>query len=344
MKSAGLGADVTSGGELFLALEVGIDPQKIIFSGVGKKDYEIAEALRAGIKALHVESEMELNVVAEIAETVGRKAAIGVRVNPNISAETHPYISTGLHSHKFGVPRDRAIAMLRHAKDNLWLQPVGLAAHIGSQITDLEPYAQSVKFLVELGRELREQGIELDYIDVGGGLGIDYQAPAPTVAEWVKTVAPFVSESGFELVLEPGRSIIGPAGALLTKVIYTKTQGEKQFVIVDAGMTDLIRPTLYQAYHPVLPVVGRSGDPLVVDVVGPICETSDFLARDRQLPPISRGDLIAVLHAGAYGMAMSSNYNGHLRPPEVLVDGDAYQVIRQRQTYRDLLTGTLLRP
>lgn len=336
----GLGADVTSGGELFLALRAGINPKKIIFSGVGKKEHEIAEALTAGIRALHVESEMELGTVADIAERLGRRAPIGVRVNPNISAETHPYISTGLHGHKFGVPRDRAVSMLRWAADHPWLQPVGLAAHIGSQITDLEPYAQSVRFLIALALELREQRINLAYIDVGGGLGIDYQTAAPMVADWVRTVAPIVSEAGFGLVVEPGRSIIGAAGTLLTKVIYTKIQGTKQFVIVDAGMTDLIRPTLYQAYHPILTVRESRSEPTLVDIVGPICETSDFLARDRLLPPVARLDLLAILHAGAYGFAMSSNYNGHLRPAEVLVEGDTFQVIRSRQTYPDLMAGT----
>lgn len=340
LQKTGLGADVTSGGELFLALQTGFEPSNIIFSGVGKKEVEIAEALKAGIRALHVESEMELGAIAAVAERLGQVAAIGVRVNPNISAETHPYISTGLHGHKFGVPRDRAVAMLQQAADHPWLHPVGLAAHIGSQITDLGPYQQSVRFLVDLAVELRGQGIDLAYVDVGGGLGIDYQAPAPVVADWVGTVAPVVRDAGFGLVMEPGRSIVGPAGALLTKVIYIKSQGEKQFVIVDAGMTDLIRPTLYQAYHPILPVIEHPGDQVPVDVVGPICETSDFLARERRLPPIARHDLLAVLHAGAYGFAMSSNYNGHLRPPEVLVDGDTYQVIRQRQTYDDLVAGT----
>jgi diaminopimelate decarboxylase len=337
---AGLGADVTSGGELYLAQQAGIEPGKIIFSGVGKKEDEIAEALLAGIRALHVESEMECGVVAEIAGRLGITAPIGVRVNPNISAETHPYISTGLHGHKFGVPRDRAIAILREAAADTRLKPIGLAAHIGSQITDLEPYAQSIRFLVDLAAEMRTEGIELDYIDAGGGLGIDYDTEAPAVSDWINTVAPLVFDAGFDLVMEPGRSIAGPSGALLARVIYTKKQGNKQFIIVDAGMTDLIRPTLYQAYHPILPVSERRGEPEMVDVVGPICETSDFLARDRILPPLARNDLVAVLHAGAYGFAMSSNYNGHLRPAEVLVEDDCFRIIRRRQTYQDLLLGT----
>jgi len=366
LRAAGLGADVTSGGELFLARHAGVDPGRIIFSGVGKKVSEIEEALAAGIRALHVESEMELAAVAAVAERLGRVAPIGVRVNPNISADTHPYISTGLHAHKFGVPRDRAAAMLRAAAASPWLRPVGLAAHIGSQITDLDPFAQAVRFLVDLADEMEREGIRLAYIDAGGGLGINYQGDAPAAADWVRTIGPLVAAAGYELVVEPGRSIVGRAGALLTRVVYTKQQGDKRFVIADAGMTDLIRPTLYQAYHPILPVEkktsrkdAKSAKPEnlgladfaslredfdlpdeTVDIVGPICETSDFLARDRLLPPVEAGDLLAVLHAGAYGYAMSSNYNGHLRPAEVLVEGDTFRVIRRRQTYDDLLAGT----
>lgn len=339
LREAGLGADVTSGGELFLALHAGVPSGQIIFSGVGKKRGEMAEALRAGIRALHVESEMELAAVAEVAEGLGLIAAIGVRVNPNINAATHPYISTGLHGHKFGVPRERAVAMLRAAAANPWLRPVGLAAHIGSQITDLAPFAQAVGFLVELADEMGRDGIHLEYIDAGGGLGIDYQGAAPAAADWVSGVGPLVAAAGYGLVIEPGRSIVGRAGALLTRVVYTKQQGEKQFVIADAGMTDLIRPTLYQAYHPIYPVNETEATAVPVDIVGPICETSDFLARERPLPPVAAGDLLAVLHAGAYGYAMSSNYNGHLRPAEVLVEGDTFRVIRRRQTYEDLLAG-----
>lgn len=335
----GLGADVTSGGELFLARHAGIQSPSMIFSGVGKKSEEIEGALVAGIRAIHVESEMELAAVAEIAERLGLVAPVGVRVNPNISAETHPYISTGLHGHKFGVPRDRALAILRAAAEQPYLRPVGLAAHIGSQITDLAPFGQAVSFLVDLAEELRAEGIELAYIDAGGGLGIDYQGTAPVAADWVRTVGRQVGDAGYGLVVEPGRSIVGRAGALLTRVVYTKEQGAKRFIIADAGMTDLIRPTLYQAYHPILPVIESGLAPETVDLVGPICETSDFLARERPLPPAGRGDLLAVLHAGAYGYAMSSNYNGHLRPAEVLVEGDSFRVIRARQTYEALLDG-----
>ncbi|MBX7251275.1 MAG: diaminopimelate decarboxylase [Candidatus Promineofilum sp.] len=339
LRETGLGADVTSGGELFLARHAGVEPDRIIYSGVGKRAEEIEEALVAGIRAIHIESEMELAAVAAAAARLGRVAPVGVRVNPNISAATHPYISTGLHSHKFGVPRERAVAILRAAAADPWLRPVGLAAHIGSQITDLDPFAQAARFLVSVADELADEGIRLEYLDCGGGLGIDYQGAAPGLADWVRVIGPVIGAAGYGLVVEPGRSIVGRAGALLTRVVYTKQQGDKRFVIADAGMTDLIRPTLYQAHHPIVPVAPAAGEE-VVDVVGPICETSDFLARDRALPPLAAGDLLAVLHAGAYGFAMSSNYNGHLRPAEVLVEGDAFRVIRRRQTYADLIAGT----
>ncbi len=339
LQDAGFGADVTSGGELFLARHAGVAPEKIIFSGVGKKSAEIAEALAIGIRAIHVESEMELTAVADEAERLDVIAPIGVRVNPNVSAETHPYISTGLHAHKFGVPRERAVSILRVAAAHSHLRPVGLAAHIGSQITDLDPFGQAVRFLIELADEMKAEGIPLEYIDAGGGLGIDYQGSAPAATDWVEVIGKLVADAGYGLVLEPGRSIVGRSGALITRVVYTKEQGRKQFVIADAGMTDLIRPTLYQAHHPIFPVRESAGEYETVDLVGPICETSDFLARERLLPPVGRGDLLAVLHAGAYGYAMSSNYNGHLRPAEVLVEGDTFRVIRRRQGYEALLAG-----
>ena len=339
LQDAGFGADVTSGGELFLASHAGVVPEKIIFSGVGKKSAEIAEALAIGIRAIHVESEMELTAVADEAERLDVIAPIGVRVNPNVSAETHPYISTGLHAHKFGVPRERAVSILRVAAAHSHLRPVGLAAHIGSQITDLDPFGQAVRFLIELADEMKAEGIPLEYIDAGGGLGIDYQGSAPAATDWVEVIGKLVADAGYGLVLEPGRSIVGRSGALITRVVYTKEQGRKQFVIADAGMTDLIRPTLYQAHHPIFPVRESAGEYETVDLVGPICETSDFLARERLLPPVGRGDLLAVLHAGAYGYAMSSNYNGHLRPAEVLVEGDTFRVIRRRQGYEALLAG-----
>jgi diaminopimelate decarboxylase len=346
LAQAGLGADVTSGGELFLALEAGIPPEKVIFSGVGKRRDEIEMALRANIRAVHVESEMELAVIGEVATQMQQVTAIGVRVNPNIHADTHPYISTGQHEHKFGVPVEKAISMLHYAADHPWLQPVGLAAHIGSQIESIEPFIESAEFLAETARQLAADGLEVAYVDVGGGLGIRYTEDGMDSVErirlWVTAVSQPIAPTRLGIVMEPGRSLVGPAGILLTQVVYTKQQGEKQFVITDAGMSDLIRPTLYKAYHAIWPVVKVPRTLQVqgmVDVVGPICESGDFLAKARPLPATEPGDYLAVMQAGAYGFAMSSNYNGRLRPAEVLVNDNQFFVIRERQNYRHLVDG-----
>lgn len=342
LAAAGLGADVTSGGELFLARHAGFPADKILFSGVGKSRPEIEAAVTAGIRALHVESEMELAVIADVAAELGRVVPIAVRVNPNVHADTHPHISTGEHVHKFGVTLAQATALLRFAADHPWLQPVGLAAHIGSQITDLAPFVESARFLITVANDLAAAGISLQYIDVGGGLGIRYaKNDTPEPADWVAAVATPIVEAGYQLVMEPGRSIVGPAGALLTQVLYTKQQGGKTFLITDAGMTDLIRPALYAAHHPIQPVQqpAESSTLQPVDIVGPVCETGDHLARERPFPPTRPGDLLAVLQAGAYGFAMSSNYNGRLKAAEVLVDGRNFYLIRQRQSYAHLLDG-----
>ncbi len=364
LAQAGLGADVTSGGELFLALHAGFTPDKIIYSGVGKLRHEIEAALEANIRALHVESAMELEQIAAIATERQQIARIGVRVNPDIPVETHPYISTGAAQHKFGVSPGTAVSLLHTAAQHPWLQPVGLAAHIGSQIKALEPFAASANFLVGLADELASGGIRLDYLDVGGGLGVTYEIgdwrlavdepgkespisqpqaahlQSPTIESWVTAVSKPIQTAGYGLVMEPGRSIVAEAGVLLTQVVYTKPQGKKQFAIVDAAMNDLLRPSLYGAYHEILPVdftQRRRGAEVSYDVVGPICETGDFLAKDRALPPLAPGDLLAITHVGAYGFAMSSNYNGRLRPAEVLVSGSQTHLIRQRQTYQHLL-------
>jgi diaminopimelate decarboxylase len=346
LAEAGLGADVTSGGELFLAGQAGFAPEKTIFSGVGKTRAEIEAALTTAIRALHVESAMELAVVREVAASHGQTAAIGLRLNPNVSAATHPHISTGRQSHKFGVDLEQAIALLRQAADDPWLRPVGLAAHIGSQIADLAPFVTMAEILCAAASELAAAGILLEYLDVGGGLAIDYAGEAvPEVEQWVTAVAKPVAAAGYELVMEPGRSLVGPAGALLTQVLYTKQQGQQQFVICDAGMTELIRPALYDAQHPIWPVVQRpgarmTGARMTAEVVGPVCETGDYLGRERSLPAVQAGDWLAVLQAGAYGFAMSSNYNGRLRPAEVLVNVDQFQLIRRRQTREQLLDNT----
>lgn len=340
---AGLGADVTSGGEYFLARHAGCPPQRIIYSGVGKTGPEIEAALAGGLRALHVESAQELAVIAAIATARQQVVPIGVRVNPDVAAETHPHISTGRGHHKFGVNPSLARELLHQVQQHPWLAPAGLATHIGSQITDLAPFAAAASTLVQLATALAAEGIHLRYLDVGGGLGIDYtnETAAPSPAGWLQTVATPITTAGYSLVVEPGRAIVAPAGVLLTQVVYTKQQAEKQFVIVDAGMNDLLRPTLYQAHHPIWPARQADDHPLTtVDVVGPVCETGDFLAQNRQLPLPRPGDLLAILHTGAYGFAMSSNYNGRLRPAEVLVSGQRYQLIRQRQTLAHLLDGT----
>lgn len=342
LKEEGLGADVTSGGELFLALKAGIAPQKIIFSGVGKRDDEIEMALKHSIRALHVESGMEFARIAHIAAGLRQVAPIAVRVNPDIGAETHPYDSTGRLVHKFGVPRETAVSLYREAVRHPWLRPLGLAAHIGSQITDIKPYLDLLAFLLELASELAAAGVELSYIDAGGGLGIVYEEEdVPGIAEWAAAISEPIRRAGFQPVLEPGRAIAGPAGLLLTRVLYTKEQGGKSFIIVDAGMNDLVRPAMYNARHPILPVkqVPEEAALFAQDVVGPVCETGDFIARARALPETAPGDLLAVTQTGAYGFAMSSNYNGRLRPAEVLIDDRAYQLIRSRQSYEDLLDG-----
>ncbi|GAB4274166.1 MAG: diaminopimelate decarboxylase [Candidatus Promineifilaceae bacterium] len=345
LRKAGLGADVTSGGELFLATHAGIRPENIIYSGVGKTRDEIHTAVSLGIRAIHVETMQEVAVIAEESAQLDKVTRIGVRVNPNIAAETHPAISTGQKAHKFGVEPETAVAILQQAHSHPHLEPHALATHIGSQITELAPYRTAAHFLVEIAEEMRTAGIPLAYLDVGGGLGIEYHEAlqplsihARRIHEWVTAVSSPILQAGYGIVMEPGRSIIGPAGALLTRVTAVKLQGGKQFVITDAGMSDLIRPTLYDAYHPIVPVVkNASEDGQLVDVVGPICETGDFLAKNRMLPPVQPGDLLAVLQVGAYGYAMSSNYNGRLRPVEVLVNGRQKTVIRARQTFADLL-------
>ena len=344
LRGEGLGADVTSGGELFLALHAGIPPQKIIYSGVGKRPDEIDMAISAGIGALHIESEQELDLIGRMAADLGRVARISIRVNPNISADTHPYDSTGRLEHKFGLPRETAVSLYKRAAADPWLEPLGVAAHIGSQISDIRPYRALAEYLVDLAGELGSAGVNLTYVDVGGGLAIDYnESGVPPVARWVSAVAGPVERAGYRLVVEPGRSIVGPAGALVCAVLYTKEQGGKRFVIVDAGMNDLVRPAMYNAYHAVRPLCEANGSrpEITADIVGPVCETGDFLARDRLISEVRPGELLALMNAGAYGFAMSSNYNGRLRPPEVLVDGADFHLIRRRQAYEHLLDGVI---
>jgi diaminopimelate decarboxylase len=349
--STGIGADVTSGGELFLALKAGFDPQKIIYSGVGKRDDEIRMALDASISAIHVESSAELYVVESIAAEMGIIAKVGFRLNPNVSANTHPYISTGLLENKFGIPMAEGVGLIQHAANSPHLHPTGIAFHIGSQITENSSFVEAATIIADFAVEIRSAGIDLTYIDIGGGLGIDYAKAVSSdvttgadltqaIRDWVVQTGNPVRAAGFALKSEPGRSIVGEAGCLLTQVTFIKNNGEKQFAIVDSGMNDLIRPTLYNAEHPILTLIQSNSDKAdceVMDIVGPICESGDFLAKNRRLPHLERGDLLAIMNAGAYGFAMSSNYNGRLRAAEVLVDGKSWEIIRPRQQFADLL-------
>jgi diaminopimelate decarboxylase len=344
----GCGFDVVSGGELERVLAADRKSAKnVVFSGVGKTREELNAALKAGILLFNVESESELQALAECAARLRKKAPIALRVNPDVAAQTHPYISTGLHKHKFGVPIGDAQALYARAADARYLEVRGVSVHIGSQITDVAPFGEAMVRVADLVRSLRKDGHRIDYIDAGGGLGIAYQeahsAEFPQyVAAYAKSLATPLRGLKVMLLLEPGRSIIGPAGVLLTRVIYRKKNNGKRFLIVDAAMNDLIRPALYGAYHEIVPV-NQSGDAKseVSDIVGPVCETGDFFARDRELPAVNEGDLLAILDAGAYGMVLTSNYNTRPRPAEVLVSGKSVKVIRKRERIADLVRNEL---
>ena len=340
------GFDVVSGGELERVLKVDRHAaSRVVFSGVGKTREEMASALKANILLFNVESESELCALAECAARLKKTARIALRVNPDVPAETHPYISTGLHKHKFGVPIAEARALYARASGIRQLRVSGVSVHIGSQITDVSPFAAAMTRVAELVRALQQDGHPIEYVDAGGGLGIAYEASPPMdfstyMASYANAVSRPLRGLGVHLLLEPGRSIVGPAGALLTTVLYRKKNNSKNFLIVDAAMNDLLRPSLYDAYHRIIPVAvkgDRSAKPEIVDVVGPVCETGDFLARDRELPLTGEGDLLAVLDAGAYGMTLASNYNSRPRSAEVLVDGKSVKLIRKRETLKDML-------
>ena len=340
----GSGFDIVSAGELFAARRAGADPQRIVFSGVGKTRDEMAQALAAGILMFNVESPAELETLEQVAAAAGRRAPVALRVNPDVDPQTHPYISTGMKKSKFGIDIDAALAIYERAARLPYLEVVGLDCHIGSQLTSVAPFVDALARARSLVERLRERGIRLRYLDVGGGLGITYRDERPpTPAEYCAALIAGTRGLDVTLLVEPGRSLVGNAGALLTRVLYLKDGPVKRFVIVDAAMTDLIRPSLYDSYHEVRPLARpRTGETRLVDVVGPVCESGDFLARDRQLPPVEAGDLLAVMSAGAYGFAMASNYNARPRPAGVLVDGDRYGVIRERETVEDLLRGESL--
>ena len=340
----GSGFDIVSGGELVRALRAGADPRRIVFAGVGKQPDEMAAALRAGILMFNVESAAELEALATVAKQVGRRAPVAVRVNPDVDPKTHPYISTGMKKSKFGVAIDAALALYERAKELPALEVIGVDCHIGSQLTSLGPFVDALARVRALLGRLREQGHTIRYFDIGGGLGITYgDEHPPTHAEYGAAIVDATRDLDVTVLVEPGRSLVGNAGVLLTRVIYLKAGAAKRFVIVDAAMNDLLRPSLYQAFHAIWPVARPAGDTTIaVDVVGPICESGDFLAQDRALPPLAAGDLLAVMSAGAYGFVMASNYNARPKPAIVLVDGERYDVVRTRETIDDLLRGETL--
>ena len=336
----GGGVDVVSGGELYRALKGGAAPHKIVFSGVGKREDEIEYALKTGILMFNVESSQELQVINEVAGRIGEKAPIAIRVNPDIDPKTHPYISTGLKQNKFGIDVLRAPMAYRLASQLPNLKIVGIDCHIGSQLVEVEPIIEALRKLKELVENLRKKGMEIQYLDLGGGLGITYEDEEPPhPIEYASTILEEIRGFGCTLILEPGRVIVGNAGILVSKVLYTKENEEKRFVIVDAGMNDLVRPSYYGSYHQILPVKEETREEIVADVVGPICESSDFLAKGRKIPNLLSGELIAIMSAGAYGFSMSTNYNSRPRIAEVLVRDDQMFVIRQREGYEDLIRG-----
>src|SRR3954469_20594610 len=352
LAAEGCGFDVTSGGELFRALKAGGDPKKMIYAGVGKTDQEIADGINAGIAAFNLESEEEIENVDRVAGSIGKKAIGAIRINPDVDPKTHAKTTTGKKETKFGVDIERAERVFEQYRGLRNLRIGGVHIHIGSPVYEIQPYVDAVTKMTALIDRLSERGHKIEWFDVGGGFGVNYERPdqALPVTEHAKALVPLLKDKPYRIAFEPGRYIAGNAGILLTRVLYRKTGGEKKFVIVDAGMNDLIRPTLYESYHHIWPVKPKPehvpaewarflvpADAETVDVVGPICERGDYLAKGRPLPPVQRGDLLAVFTAGAYGFAMSSNYNNRPRVPEVLVDGSSYRVIRRRETYEDLV-------
>jgi diaminopimelate decarboxylase len=350
----GCGMDVTSGGELYRALAAGCDPKKIIYAGVGKTDTEIAEAINVGIAAFNIESEAEIENIDRVAASMGKTVLGALRVNPDVEAATHHHIGTGKKGHKFGVDIERVERVFAQYRDLKHLRLAGIHFHIGSSIYQIAPYVEAVKKIIALTDRLSERGHKIEWLDLGGGYAVNYEHPdqALPITEHARAIVPLLADKPYKIALEPGRYIAGNSGILLTRVLYRKTGGDKKFVIVDAGMNDLIRPVLYDSYHFIWPTKPDAANVLTrrdknahpvngetVDVVGPICESGDFLAKGRPLPTTKRGDLLAVFTAGAYGFAMSSNYNNRPRAAEVLVDGNKFEVIRRRETYEDLVAA-----
>ena len=340
LANLGSGLDIVSGGELLRGLKAGFLPDRIVYSGVGKRVDEIDFALETGILMFNVESMEELELIQLRAAALNENAFISIRVNPDVDPKTHPYISTGLKKNKFGIDTENAISAYQRASKLPHISVVGIDCHIGSQITEIQPFEDALKSLKSLIQRLGTMGIPIRYLDMGGGLGITYREESPPQPfEYARAIANVLGDLKIKLILEPGRVIVGNAGILVTQVLYRKKGLVKEFVITDAGMNDLMRPILYNAYHEVLPVVRSSGEFFTADIVGPICETGDFLAQDRQISPVQSGDFLALMSAGAYGFAMSSNYCSRLRAAEVMVKGDKFAVIKERENYADLIAG-----
>jgi diaminopimelate decarboxylase len=338
LRGLGSGADANSGGEIDVALRAGFIPLQIVFTGVGKTRAELEQAIDLGVKTINAESAGELERIAAIGRDRETRVRVALRVNPDIDARSHPHISTGLKSNKFGIAIDDARAIARQFAGRDTVDIVGLHSHVGSQITDLEPLRRAAQALVTLARELADDGVRIEHLDLGGGLGISYDgSPVPSAEDYAAALLPTVRDSGLTIILEPGRNIIAPAGVLLSRVVDVKEQGSKTFVVLDAGMTELIRPMLYNAYHRIEPVTSRAGAEVVCDIVGPLCESSDTLGRDRRIPRPEADDLFAIRDTGAYGSVMASNYNRRPMPAEVLVEQSRYCVIRRRQTVDDLV-------
>ncbi|MFP3983548.1 MAG: diaminopimelate decarboxylase [Desulfurivibrionaceae bacterium] len=335
----GGGIDIVSGGELYRCLQAGVDPQKIVYSGVGKTEDEMRFALESGILMFNVESRQELEVLQDVARRISVRAPVSLRINPDVDPKTHPYISTGLAQNKFGIPVDEALELYKKASMMESIEIIGVSCHIGSQLTEVSPFVESLQKIKIFMKQLQAEGINFSYLDIGGGLGIRYDTEDPPLpAAYAEAISREMSGLECTLILEPGRVIVGNAGILVTKVLYTKGN-DKNFIIVDAGMNDLARPSLYNAYHAIQAVNENNRECRVADVVGPICETGDFLAKDQEIPAFDRGDLLAFMSCGAYGFTMSSNYNSRPRVPEVLVTGDNYHIIRKRESYSHLTAG-----
>ncbi|MBG99724.1 MAG: diaminopimelate decarboxylase [Solibacterales bacterium] len=340
----GAGFDVVSGGELFRVISSGGDPKKVVFSGVGKTPSEIEYALKCGVKMFNCESEPEAHALALTAQKLNKRPDIGFRVNPDINAETHPYIATGMHEHKFGIPIREAEQIYKRFASNDHLNLVGVSCHIGSQIFDSGPFLETLDTITTLVERLKKIDIPISCLDLGGGLAVAYRdsETTPSIEKFLGQLTEKLRGENLHLILEPGRSIVGPAGVLLTRVLYRKRSDAKEFIIVDAAMNDLIRPSLYDSYHEIVPLI-RSGRPkIIADIVGPICETGDFLARRREIEDSKPGEVLAVCTAGAYGFALASNYNARPRPPEVLVQNSNFKIIRERESYADLIRGESL--